>query len=326
MNKVLSFVLILMSVVWGAGAQASLFERYYTTNERDSGQRTFNSVQEHLEKILSSGDIVGNGGGYAEQNFSYLYDKLGEIYSYCLIASECSRSQASKNILLAIQKAWVMRKSGEYSHRFLARQVFNSFFPDAVSLFSTGYYFNSMVYFDEAGLYDERIVDDYHKIVTLWTLVLAKQAGIKDGYLLRKMAKRIPEYYFRIKNELRFKFADNQISIWQMKPEFVKNAPSFGLLLNINGRFINVLFDYSCRKGTPLTQFTFSDLAWNNPVWGDEYVSIELVGNASVVCSQPNSGSLERTRFVTSFGFKVQPDSSITLTKTETVFDPIEYP
>lgn len=322
MKSLFQVILILVCLAFIQNTQASIFGANYTTSERDAGQRIFESAQQHLERILSSGDIVGNGGGYAEQNFSYIYNKLGEIYSYCLIAPECNVSKRSDITLKSLQKVWSMRQSSQYSYRFLAQTVFDSFFPEVRGFAQTGYYYNSMVYFNETALYDGQVIDDYQKITKIWTSVLAKQAGIKDSFSLRRLAKRISEYYFHIKNELKFKIAGNQISIWQRDSDYVSTAPRSGLLLNINGRFIDVLFDYKCRKGTAISAVDFADLAWNNPIYSEKSVSIELLGSASITCSEP-MGVSELTRFVTSFGFKIEDDSTVSLSSMQTSFEPI---
>lgn len=54
-------------------------------------------------KIHASGDVMGNGGGLAEQNLVFAYKNIPQFIDVCLNSDDCHLSLTEKKILLEIQ-------------------------------------------------------------------------------------------------------------------------------------------------------------------------------------------------------------------------------
>ena len=88
------------------------------------------NISEQLKVMLSSGDIVGNGGGVGEQNFRYVYHKLPTYIRRCTSSNLCPIGKQYQTLLLKMIPLINTNLKNKDSLIFLSEKRYPGFFLD----------------------------------------------------------------------------------------------------------------------------------------------------------------------------------------------------
>ena len=86
------------------------------------------NISDELKAMLSSGDIVGNGGGVGEQNFRYVYHKLPAYIQKCTKSNLCPIGKKYQALLLEMLPLISNNLQNKDSLIFLSEERYPGFF------------------------------------------------------------------------------------------------------------------------------------------------------------------------------------------------------
>ncbi len=116
-----------------------------------------------LTAFARGGDLVNNGGGIAEKNILYAYEKLDRYISLCLKSDACKLTESQKRILSEILAGLPEERASKQLHFASERKTPGTFIIDGlVRVAKTGSSIGSPIYINsdllyaknESGIYD----------------------------------------------------------------------------------------------------------------------------------------------------------------------------
>lgn len=184
--------------------------------ERAKLHEQFLSVSGQIGSRNPGGDLIGNGGGDAEQNFYFVYNKMGEILSYCLAKPGCGNLPKRQEVLRQMKDAWnkAQNDADGVSIRFLNKSIYSSFFSGE-SYASTGLYPSSPIYFNEDLIYQNCFEKDLPGITSIWARVFADQVGLKAENFYRELVYDLAWFYFSPREVTSLKVMNSVLAFWQ---------------------------------------------------------------------------------------------------------------
>lgn len=284
-----------------------------TELERAKLHEQFLSVSGQIESRNPGGDLIGNGGGDAEQNFYFVYNKMGEILSYCLAKPGCGNLPKRQEVLLQMKDAWnkMQNDADDVSIRFLNKSIYDSFFSGE-SYASTGLYPSSPIYFNEDLIYKYRFEKDLLGITSIWARVFADQVGLKGESFYRELAYDLAWFYFSPREVTSLKVMNSVLAFWQDGLD--RRAHTYRhFFLNVDGEFLPVDFPLLCQDGKVPFAKTLQNVSWGRVSFENKSsVSLELQGEITIDCSLKS----ERYQFKNRFDFVLDSYGNLTQGKS----------
>ena len=142
---------------------------------------------------LSSGDIVGNGGGKAEADFNYTYRKLYKFISDCEASYKCIATKRQKSILNKIKQISLINTNKKDKMIFIDEHLVPGFFRDSndpqVRVAKTGFDSNAPIFINLDLIYNHSSKPyDIPAIVAILIHEIGHQTGIREHLLLDDLA------------------------------------------------------------------------------------------------------------------------------------------
>jgi hypothetical protein len=156
-------------------------------------------LSDDLQRRLSGGDIIGNGGGIAEQDFRFAYRKIPGIVESCLESPFCPIPNKEVELLKNIKK--LAKSNAENKDRliFLSESDYPGFFRDSndsqIRIAKTASINGAPIFINLDMLYDgKQTLLNFPAIISVLVHELGHQAKIKSHSLLDELGIRLREF------------------------------------------------------------------------------------------------------------------------------------
>jgi hypothetical protein len=153
-------------------------------------------LSDDLQRRLSGGDIIGNGGGIAEQDFRFAYSKVPHIVDACLESPFCPIPKKEIELLKNIKKLALVNSENKDKLIFLSETAYPGFFRDSndaqIRIAKTAYIAGAPIFINLDMLYTSgQSILNFPAIVSVLVHELGHQAKIKSHSLLDELGTRI---------------------------------------------------------------------------------------------------------------------------------------
>lgn len=223
-----------------------------------------------LQARLGGGDIIGNGGGLAEQEFRFAFRRIPSAISSCLGSPVCSIS--SRDLLVLEKIKNIAARSIENKDRliFLSESKYPGFFRDngsgSIRIAKTAFIPGAPIFINLDMVYKERVaVVDFPLMISILVHELGHQAKVRSHSRLDELGSRMRDYLLQDSNEITQNVAGSEakVKIYNLK-EANKFSEVFfsyrGQIVSLKERIRKLL---SCKSETSIPiGFEVSNIHW----------------------------------------------------------------
>lgn len=276
------------------------------------------------------GDFVNNGGGLAEKNILYAYDKIDNYLQVCLQSESCKLTDSQKEILQQIYNGLPQEKRTPQILFGSERNTPGSFMIDGnVRVAKTGSTVGSPIYINTDLLYAKNHGGGYDPVtIPEATAILIHELGHHYGNYSHEELDLIG---VRVSLLLQQNFistplvpwAPNEISATVFNPDFMISFPQ--VLLTVGDDVVDVSQMYAaavhCKVVTlPIPIFPIPDLElitktpagslFHNIHWekikdNGSYYAVKITGNVSNNCKYRRDIGVRDNNFQLSIRFRI---------------------
>lgn len=278
----------------------------------------------------AGGGFVNNGGGLAEKNVLYAYEKIEDYIRICLQSEVCKLAYVQKSILLKIYEGLPEEKKSQQILFGSEQKAPGSFMIDGnVRVARTGSTIGSPIYINTDLLYAKGDSGTYEATtIPEAVAILVHEFGHHYGNFSHEELDLIG---VRVSLMMQQKFistplvpwAPNEISASVFNPDLLTSFPQ--VLLNVGGDVVDISKTYvnsvHCEVFTlpiPILPIPDLELITKTPVgslfhnvhWekikdkGD-YYSVKITGNVSNNCKYKKNIGIRNNNYQLSISFKV---------------------
>lgn len=274
----------------------------------------------------SGADIVGNGGGYIEQNFRYVYQNLDRTISQCLSVPFCAGTPKDQEILRAIRNVILAYRDEKNRIVFLKDNEFENFFNGELDpgerVAKTGFSAEFPIFINLSLVEEMRIGSDLSLILGILAHEVGHQVGISSHSYLDSLASRLRSVFYE--NTLTIELTQASLPLKFMVLKARQNFNHDETLLSASGKIIEMprlASHFSCPNNANLIASTLSNPHWNSPVYRSRglHISIEAWGEFSCKDSQ-GTFSVERRTVIYNIHFdrEITTEGKVVFTKGST--------
>lgn len=194
----------LMTLILGLSFSLSAFAAaniFLDAQERDVRNKSFATLAARAAMTSSGADIVGNGGGIAEQNMRYAYTMLAKSVNYCLVLPQCGESD---NQLIVLEKIYdIARRNQEREENilFLSDKNFNDIFRTDLDfdhrVAKTGFSSEFPIFVNIDQIYEAELENDLSAMIGILVHEVGHQAGVASHSFLDALASEVRTAFFR---------------------------------------------------------------------------------------------------------------------------------
>lgn len=277
---------------------------HLTELQRQWANERFRNFSDSALAAFSGADIVGNGGGYIEQNFKYVYQGLDRTISQCLSVPFCAGTKEDQEILRAIRDIILEHRDDKNRVVFLKDTDFDHFFNTELDpgerIAKTGFSPEFPIFINLSLVEEMKIGKDLSLILGILAHEIGHQVGISSHAYLDSLASKLRSVFYE--NTLTIEM--DQVSL-PMKFMVFKARQNFAhdeTLLSAEGQLVRMprlALQYLCARKADLIGTTISNPHWNSPVYraGELHVSVEAWGDFS--CSSSDGSFFVEKKTVT---------------------------
>ncbi|MFT6070025.1 MAG: hypothetical protein ACJAT2_002462 [Bacteriovoracaceae bacterium] len=239
-------------------------------------------LSEDLQRRLSGGDIIGNGGGIAEQDFRFAYRKIPSIVDSCLESPFCPIPNKEIELLKNIKKIAVSSAPNKDRLIFLSESDYPGFFKDSndskIRIAKTANIKGAPVFVNLDMLYGgKNALLDFPAIVSVLVHEIGHQASIKSHSLLDELGTRLREFLLDDASSIEQEVGGARLRLSYYN---LKEANRFAeFMLHYKDDFFSLksslIEKISCEEGALPIGFKVSNLHWNRRV--DVYRGVFMV-------------------------------------------------
>lgn len=238
--------------------------------EREFLNANFEREATRLMAKLGSGDIVGNGGGLVEQNFTSAYYSLQTAIQNCLDKYECGLSEEEAQLLTEINYAYIDKINQARPLVFVSEKNSDGFFQSKEDQTSrvakTGFSTESTIFInlDVAG----PIVDSIPAMLGILIHELGHQVGIANHSLLDQLGAKVRNQWNANWKVLRFIMDDHNLDVRLFSSEFnfINSKISYSFKGEVKSLNNEILEKVECLENESTYGFSLSNGHWKRPV------------------------------------------------------------
>lgn len=164
-------------------------------------------LSQELQAMLAGGDIIGNGGGLAEQEFRFAYLRVPSVIEGCLTSPVCTFSEIDKGLLRRIKN--IAKNSIKNKDRliFLSEKKYPGFFRDnetgPVRIAKTAFIPGAPIFINLDMIYQNSLaVVDFPLMVSILIHELGHQADIRSHSRLDEIGSWLREYILQDSSQI----------------------------------------------------------------------------------------------------------------------------
>jgi len=290
MKQMISLLVFQMMAL---SANAGLSSTLITEDKRRVLNREFRQLINPVMNLVRSGDIVGNGGGLAEQNFLFTYRQLGNIIASCIETDYCNFKGRDLKVLFRIQEIADKNKLKENQLVFLNNLMAPTFFFDSYDAQTrtakTGYSDEFPIFINLDIVYSEGsdLISNTAAITGLLIHEIGHQAGVQSHRELDILATKLRKYVSLDSTYTKIAIFNRALSIksYSARSHSAKNL----LLLE----YENKIFDLSVamkkslkcsNKNDQLVNVKTSNIHWKRPVQSSVRADVKAKMWADITC------------------------------------------
>ncbi len=270
--------------------------------------------------LLGRGDLIGNGAGLGEMQFSHMYHSLPQFITTCLNSRSCLVNESHRGVLLQISK--IARKNRDLKTKliFLSSKEYPNFFRSEndpeTRIAKTGFRPDIPVFINIDQIYegDGSVAVSSLEMMSILLHEVGHQTGERSHSYLNDIAVRVQKFL-----NFNYMSIDQNIGDIEVKAE-VFNFPSLNatakLFLVLGSESLplsRALFDrINCRVGRQPIGYQIVNLHWEARAHrqGDRIVA-SLGGWLDISCIDRSSDTIwdESRSVLIKFSFAENPDS-----------------
>lgn len=277
-----------------------------------------------------AGTFVNNGGGIAEKNILYAYEKLDTYLQLCINSNACKLTTEQGGLLLQIYRALPRERQTKQIFFGSERNAPGSFMIDGnVRVARTGDEIGSPIYINADLLYTKGEGDSYDPVsIPEAVAILVHELGHHQGY---HSHEELDLLGVRVSLLLQQKFistplipwSPNEISASVLNTNLLNGFPQ--VLLSVGDEVLDVSSIYArevhCEVFTipvpilPIPDLElitrtprgslFHNLHWEKIKDKGDYLTVQITGNVSNNCEYKNSVGIRNNNFQLTVSFRI---------------------
>ncbi len=243
--------------------------------------KNFNKKSMPIMKALGSGDIVGNGSGLVEQNFTFAYYNLQNAIFNCLGNKyECQIDAQEELILREINQAFIAKAYMKRPLIFVSKEFAGDFFHNEVDITSriakTGFSRRGHIFINLEE--SQFIANDIPAMISILIHELGHQIGIISHSFLDQLGTKVRNQWN--KNWQSFEFEVNGTPLTLRLLSNANNYISSNLSYTYNGKFEHlgetIYKHLSCGDKEVVYGFNLNNGHWQRPTYSDNKTTITM--------------------------------------------------
>ncbi len=292
--------------------------------QRRYANERFRHFSELALAAYSGADIVGNGGGYIEQNFRYIYHNLDRTISQCLSVPYCAGNIEDRNNLRAIRD--VVLKYREQKNRivFLAGSDFENFFNSELDpgerVAKTGFSPEFPIFINLSLIEEMSIGSDLSLILGILAHEIGHQVGVSSHSYLDSLASRLRSVFYD--NTLTIELTQTSLPLKFMVLKARKNYAHDEAVLTAGGEVIEMprlASHFQCPRQAELLATTLSNPHWSAPTYRNAGLEVKVEAWGEFSCSdEAGNFNVERRTVIYNIRFdrKISNEGKVVFTKS----------
>jgi hypothetical protein len=279
---------------------------------------------------FAGGGFVNNGGGIAEKNVLYAYEKLDTYIQLCLSTNACKLSREQGSLLLQIYRALPLERHSKQLFFSSEKKTPGFFMIDGnVRVAKTGDAIGSPIYINSDLLYTKGYGDSYDPVtIPEAVAILIHEMGHHQGF---HSHEELDLLGVRVSLLLQQKFiytplipwSPNEISASVLNANMTDGFPQ--VLLNVGDEILDVSNIYAhevhCEVFTlpipilPIPDLElitktprgslFHNLHWEKIKDKPDYLTVQITGNVSNNCQYKNDVGIRNNNFQMTISFRI---------------------
>lgn len=159
-------------------------------------------LSDDLQRRLSGGDIIGNGGGIAEQDFRFAFRRVSTVIGACLESPFCPISDTEIALLSKIKKISETNSTNKDRLIFLSESEYPGFFRDSndsqIRIAKTASLLGAPIFVNLDMLYGSgQSILSFPAIISVLVHELGHQAKVKSHSVLDELGTRLREFLLK---------------------------------------------------------------------------------------------------------------------------------
>lgn len=285
-----------------------------TLNER------FRDLSDTALAAASGADIVGNGSGYIEQNFLYIYTSLDRTISQCLSVPFCAGSIQDRATLRQIREVILKKREEKSRLVFLKSNDFIQFFENELDpserIAKTGFSSEFPIYINLSLVQEMKIGSDLSLILSILAHEVGHQVGISSHSYLDELATRLRGVFFE--NTLTIELLQYNVPLKFMVLKARENFSHDETIMSVDGVLIDlprISIEFKCPYNDNLLSSTLTNPHWDAPIFRGARLNVTLEAWGEFLCQSQSSGdiSVEKRTVTYRLSFKTGLNNSGTV-------------
>ncbi|EPZ50150.1 hypothetical protein M902_0605 [Bacteriovorax sp. BAL6_X] len=243
--------------------------------------KNFNKKSMPIIKALGSGDIVGNGSGLIEQNFTFAYYNLQNAIFNCLGDKyKCQVDSQEESILREINQAFIAKADMKRPLIFVSKEFAGDFFHNKIDITSriakTGFSRRAHIFINlEESIF---IANDIPAMISILIHELGHQIGVISHSFLDQLGTKVRNQWNE--NWQSFEFEINGAPLTLRLLSNANNYISSNLSYTYNGKLEylgETIYKYlSCGDKEFVYGFNLNNGHWQRPIYSDNEAIIRM--------------------------------------------------
>ena len=260
--------------------------------EREFLNAKFEREAAQVMARLGSGDIVGNGGGLLEQNFTSAYYSIQTAIQNCLDRYECGLDENEELLLKEINSIYIEKIDQERPLIFVSEKNADGFFftedDQSSRVAKTGFSKESPIFINLNIA--ESIIDDTPAMIAILIHELGHQVGIANHSLLDQLGAKVRNQWSSNWTILRFIMDDYNLDVRLFSSElnYINSKLSYsfrGEVRSLNNGIFNRI---ECLEEESIYGFSLSNGHWKRPIQNNWRTKIGIDYWINIYCQTLN--------------------------------------
>lgn len=303
---------------------------FLSKEEQEKRNVQFSEMIKNAMRVASGADIVGNGGGIAEQNMSFVYRNLDKTVSYCINLPNCGEGADKVAVLKLIRNTILEKRDAPSRLVFLTSDHFNGLLSQTADyderVAKTGFSADFPIFFNLAEIQENQLSSDLSAMVGILVHEVGHQVGVASHSFLDELAAEVRTAFILLQQRTEITYHNNTFSL--MVVGGVNAYDYQQVLLSVDGEPLKVeslVAHYKCTTpGTRLVGAKISSMVWDRPVNGNETLVMRAKGNVDFSCEMRSKTIITeqaRVDYVFSFAGILYPGERLVLKLVDQVVE-----
>ncbi len=261
--------------------------------ERNLRNERFRNSSDSALAAFSGADIVGNGSGYIEQNFSYIYQNLDRTISQCLSIPFCSGTKYDQEILREIRDIILENRDRKNRLVFLKGQDFENYFHSELDpserVAKTGFSPEFPIFINLSLVEELNLGGDLSLILGILAHEVGHQVGISSHTYLDSIASRLRGVFYE--NTLSIELTHVSLPMKFMVLKARQNFAHDEALLLAAGKLVRLprlATSFTCARNATLLNSTISNPHWKANTYADGALIAKVEAWGEFSCRAPD--------------------------------------